>query len=289
MIKILNTLESNILLYLKDRGTVTQRTISKDLRCSLGAVNQSLKILQEKNFLDSSLHLTVKANEAIKKNSPQAAIILAAGLGLRMVPINNIVSKGLLEIKGEPLIERIIKQLNEVGISKIYIVVGFMKEQYEYLLDKYQVELIVNKDYAFNNSIYSLGLAMNYISNTYVVSCDVWCKENPFRRNELYSWYMVSDEQSLKSRVKVNNKNQLVCKDKNTSGNKMIGISYLTELDFELLKRNVTELLKSKSNHGLFWEVALIVKGRFFISARPAIESQVKIGGRNEIFEIIFA
>ena len=58
-------------------------------------------------------------------------MILAAGYGMRMVPINVEVPKGLLEIKGEPLIERLICQLHEVGVSEIDIVVGFMKEQYE--------------------------------------------------------------------------------------------------------------------------------------------------------------
>ena len=55
--------------------------------------------------------------------------------------------KGLLEIKGERLIERTIRQLHEVGITEIYVVVGFMKEQYEYLIDEYGVELIVAPDY----------------------------------------------------------------------------------------------------------------------------------------------
>ena len=67
---------------------------------------------------------------------------------MRMVPINTEVPKGLIEINGEPLIERLIKQLHEVGIENIYIVVGFLKEQYEYLIDKYSVRLIVNPDYA---------------------------------------------------------------------------------------------------------------------------------------------
>ena len=47
-------------------------------------------------------------------------------------------------MKGEPLIERLIKQLHEVGVFNIDIVVGFMKEQYEYLIDKYNVNLVYN-------------------------------------------------------------------------------------------------------------------------------------------------
>lgn len=56
---------------------------------------------------------------------------LAAGAGMRMIPLNMEVSKGLLEVNGEVLIERLIRQLQEVGVSERFAVVGFMKEKYE--------------------------------------------------------------------------------------------------------------------------------------------------------------
>lgn len=74
-------------------------------------------------------------------------MILAAGYGMRTVPINTETPKGLLEVNGEVLIERIIRQLHEVGIYEIYVVVGFMKERYEYLIDDFGVELVVNEEY----------------------------------------------------------------------------------------------------------------------------------------------
>lgn len=80
---------------------------------------------------------------------------------MRMVPINTEMPKGLIEVNGEPLIERIIKQLHEVGIEEIYIVVGFMKEKYDYLICKYGVHLIVNKDYVKKNNLYSVNLVKN--------------------------------------------------------------------------------------------------------------------------------
>ena len=63
---------------------------------------------------------------------------------MRMVPINTETPKGLLEVNSEPLIERIIRQLHEVNIKEIYVVVGYMKEKYEYLIDEFGVELLVN-------------------------------------------------------------------------------------------------------------------------------------------------
>ena len=37
---------------------------------------------------------------------------------------------------------------------QIYIVVGFMKEQFEYLIDEFGVELIVNENYSSKNSLH---------------------------------------------------------------------------------------------------------------------------------------
>lgn len=93
----------------------------------------------------------MKAITEFKQRTPQRAVILAAGFGMRMVPINTEMPKGLLEVNGEALIERIIKQLHEVGIIEIYVVAGFMKEKYEYLIDEYDVELVVNADYVAKN------------------------------------------------------------------------------------------------------------------------------------------
>ena len=80
-----------------------------------------------------------------------------------MVPINVEVPKGILEVHGEPLIERLIRQLLEAGVKEIDIVVGFMKEQYEYLIDKYGVHLVFNKDYAVKNNLYSLKQVLHKI------------------------------------------------------------------------------------------------------------------------------
>ena len=69
-----------------------------------------------------------------------------------------------------------------------------MKEKYEYLIDKYNVILIVNTKYSERNNLYSLNLAKDYINNTYIVPCDIFCSVNPFSKNELYSWYMISND-----------------------------------------------------------------------------------------------
>ena len=144
----MNKQESDILKTLITEPFINQRILSEESRHSLGVVNRSIKELIKTGYLDEEVQLTQKATDEFKLNAPKRAIILAAGFGMRMVPINTEVSKGLLEVNGETLIERLIKQLQEVDIKEIYIIVGFMKEQYEYLIDEYEVELVVNKEKA---------------------------------------------------------------------------------------------------------------------------------------------
>ena len=188
----MNKQESDVLLAITQRSFENQRELAKFTGHALGVVNKALNSLTKDGYV-SEMMATDKARKLIVERQPQNAIILAAGFGMRMVPINHETPKAFLEVNGEKLIERQIRQLQAVGIHEIYIVVGFMKEKFEYLMDKYNVELIVNSEYASKNNIHSLNLALDHIHNTYVVPCDVWCDRNPFNRHELYSWYMVSD------------------------------------------------------------------------------------------------
>lgn len=264
----MNKQEEDILLSLYDEPFINQRILSETTSHSLGIVNKSIKNLLKNEYLDDDIRLTLKARDSIKKRAPKNAIILAAGFGMRMVPINLETPKALLEINGEALIERTIKQLREVGIKNIYVVVGFLKERFEYLIDEYDVELIVNEEYATKNNLHSLALVADKITNTYIIPGDVWCDRNPFRKNELYSWYMVSDLVDDESDVRVNRKMELVTVPEKKGGNSMIGISYLVGESAETVKRRINALTNNKRYDGSFWEEALYEKNRMIVSAR---------------------
>ena len=238
----LNKQEADILYNLYLEPFINQRILSETSGHSLGVVNRSLKTLMNCGYLDEHAQLTLKSREMFKKYAPNNAIILAAGLGMRMVPINLTVPKALMEVNGERLIDRLILQLHEVGVTDITVVVGFMKDAFEYLIDEYGVELIVNEDYNLKNNISSLVLAADRISNTYIVPCDIWCDRNPFRRHELYSWYMVSDLVDENSDVRVNRKMELVKVPASSGGNGMIGIAYLTMDKGALVKKSLRNL-----------------------------------------------
>lgn len=264
----MNNSKQDILNNLIKEPFINQRILAAQTGHSLGIVNRSIKELISEGYLDEEIRPTEKALREAKEKAPKNAIILAAGFGMRMVPINTETPKGLLEIKGERLIECTIRQLHEVGITEIYVVVGFMKEQYEYLIDEYGVDLIVAPDYASKNNLHSLKTAADHLSNSYIIPCDIWCEKNPYSRNELYSWYMVSDLVDDDSTVRVNRKQELVVQKEQAGGNAMIGICYLLETEAEIVRERLEELGRDSRYDGAFWEETLYRKDRMIVTAR---------------------
>ncbi len=260
--------EAEILTSLNKEPFVNQRILSEVSGHSLGIVNKSIRNLITAGYLDEKACLTTKAREMLKARSPRNAVILAAGFGMRMVPINFSTPKALLEVNGERLIERQIRQLHEAGVKNITVVVGFMKESFEYLIDEYGVDLVVNEDYGTKNNIHSLRLVLDRLSNTYIIPCDIWSCYNPFNPAELCSWYMVSDQTDEDSTVRVNRKMELVTLGSHESGNRMIGISYLLASDADVLKQRIETLCADKLHDESFWEIALYEKDRMFVQAR---------------------
>ena len=264
----MNNSKQDILNNLIKEPFINQRILAAQTGHSLGIVNRSIKELISEGYLNEEIRPTEKALREAKEKAPKNAIILAAGFGMRMVPINTETPKGLLEIKGERLIECTIRQLHEVGITEIYVVVGFMKEQYEYLIDEYGVDLIVAPDYASKNNLHSLKTAADHLSNSYIIPCDIWCEKNPYSRNELYSWYMVSDLVDDDSTVRVNRKQELVVQKEQAGGNAMIGICYLLETEAEIVRERLEELGRDSRYDGAFWEETLYRKDRMIVTAR---------------------
>lgn len=268
MIIYMNKQESDILLFLYKAPFINQRIVAEQTGHSLGVVNRSIKKLMAAGYLDEMCQLTTSAKLIISSAKPKNAVILAAGFGMRMVPINRETPKALLEVNGEPLIERLITQLHEVEIYEIYVVVGFMKESFEYLIDEYGIELIVNENYALKNNLSSLALVADKLTNTYVIPCDVWCDRNLFRRHEMYSWYMVSDLVDDSSDVRVNRKMELVKVDRKNGGNTMVGISYISDKDAPVVRDRISQMAGMARYDVSFWEEALYEKDKMVIQAR---------------------
>ncbi|NQZ28826.1 MAG: NTP transferase domain-containing protein [Mycoplasmatales bacterium] len=100
------------------------------------------------------------------------AIILAAGFGSRMAPVTNKIPKPLVKVNGISMIESQIKALIKANITNITIVVGKMAEKFEFLKEKYNVELLFNDMWDKANNIYTLQKASHLLGDTIVIEGD---------------------------------------------------------------------------------------------------------------------
>lgn len=117
------------------------------------------------------------------------AIIMAAGTASRFAPLSYEKPKALIEVRGEVLIERQIRQLREAGIEEVVVVTGYKAEQFEYLKGKYGVVLINNPYYLTRNNNSSIYAAREYIKNSYICSSDNYFITNPFESDVDESYY----------------------------------------------------------------------------------------------------
>lgn len=251
----MNKDELKIVEIIKNKNIESQRDIKKATCFSLGKINKLVTQLKNKGIIDEKYKLTIKGENFCLEHRPERAIILAAGYGFRMIPINNQTNKAFIEVKGEILIERLIRQLKEAGVENITIVVGYKKERFDYLVDKFKIKLVINMEYAMTNSFYSLYCARNLIGNSYIVSCDLYFEDNPFSKVELYSWYLISSVKENNSFFQLNNLNRLNYVESN--GNYMIGVGYISKEDKELVLETMQNLFLREKNVA-YWEKVLM-------------------------------
>lgn len=159
-----------ILKLIEKHSDITQRKLSEKLGYSLGKVNLLIKELEEKGYLikNNGYFLTdlgVEKLKELEEKKIKLGVILGAGISKDFHMPN-----GFIEFDGEALIEKSIKKLLEIGIKKIYIVVGFKKEYYEKLKKKYkEVELFGNEEYEKKSSYFSLKKLENIIDEDFIL------------------------------------------------------------------------------------------------------------------------
>lgn len=186
----MNEKEFEVLRYLcENHGAVTQRIVAEETRISLGSVNAILSSFQKAGLTNDSYQVAAKGFEVMKPYRVKNAIILAAGMSTRFIPISYELPKGLISVKGEVMIEREIRQLQEAGIQEIVVVVGYMMEKFFYLRDKYGVKLVVNNEFSTKNTHSSVYVARDYLSNTYILCSDNYYPRNIFHQYEYRAFY----------------------------------------------------------------------------------------------------
>lgn len=189
--KALTEKEFYILNYLRKQKSkgISQRQLVEKLHYSLGTINSVLKEFKAEGLIDERYRVTEKGLDTLLPYKATNAVIMAAGVSSRYEPLFNDKPKGLMVVKGEVLIERQIRQLQEAGIEEIYLVVGFKKELFFYLEDKYGVHILVNSDYALRNNNGTIYFVRKYLDNSYICSSDDYFVENPFELYNYTSYY----------------------------------------------------------------------------------------------------
>lgn len=243
-----------LLREIQSKSDFTQRELAAKIGLAVSSVNENLKKLRQKGFIQES-GLTETGIAKLEEYRVDNAVIMAAGMSTRFAPLSYEIPKGLLKVKGEILIERQIRQLKEAGINKIIVVVGYMKEKFFYLEEKFGVELVVNTDYYRYNNISTLYKIRERLGNSYICSSDNYFLDNVFekyvytgyyscvyQRGETAEWCVQTDNRGMINKVTVGGKDAYV----------MLGHAYFSR-DFSLKFCHILE-----KNYNRFGETDLL-------------------------------
>lgn len=217
-----------------ETGQVTQRELVEATGYSLGTINKIINDFIGKEYIDSDYKLKPDGKKVLENYEVRNAIILAAGMTSDNNPIARNIPKGLFIVKGEVLIERLIKQLKSAGIENIYVVIGFRMDQFFYLEEKYGVQLVPNSTYLSRNNNGSIYCVRQELGNSYIVPNDEYFETNVFCKYEYNSYYAVvrSESKSKEAFVRLDDTDRITGVYKGgESGWTMLGHSYLS-IDF---------------------------------------------------------
>lgn len=242
----------------KASGKLTQREIAEQTSLSLGTINKTYNELSEMGYISGS-KITDKGLEALEPYRAKRAVFIAAGFGSRLVPITLNTPKPLVRVHGTRLIDNSIEACIEAGIEEIYIVRGYLGEQFDQLLYKYPtIKFIDNPKYNESNNISSAVLASEHMQNAYVFEADLLLSnKNLITKYQFTSNYLGVPVKETDDWCFLTKKNQQITKIGigGTDCCHMFGISYWNEEDGKKLAHDLPLSMAMPGGKEKFWDI----------------------------------
>jgi len=270
----------------------SQRDVANDTNISVGLVNKIINELFQNELIDSNTIITEKGLKMLEPYKVKRAIFLAAGFGSRMVPLTFNTPKPLIRVHGVRMIETLLDAVVAAEIEEIYIVRGYLGEQFEVLLHKYpNIKFIDNKIYNEANNISSAYMIKDLLENAYVLESDLVLSNPKLIRKYEYDSNFLGIPVERTDDWCFETKNGVITKQKigGINCHQMMGISYYTKKDGKQLNIDIEEVFNSPGGKEKYWDQVPLVerKQNYKIYVRECkVGDLIEIDTFNELKQI---
>ena len=242
-------------------------------------VARCLKSFEELGLLRGE-ELTSRGVEVLEPYKVRRAIFLAAGIGERLLPITINTPKPLVKVHGVRIIDRLIDACLAADIAEIYIVRGYLAEQFDLLKKKYPViKFIDNPIYSETNSISSAICAAHLMSNAYVLESDLLLNNTALIRKYEFTPNFLGIKMERSDDWCFDVEDGVIVRQKIGGTNcwQEVGISYWDAAAGSQLKKDLPAAFEMPGGHKLYWdEVPLkIFAQNYRVEIRPCTAADV--------------